>query len=39
MTRKFNELCGDGFRKVLGYDEAKATKHMLEVHEEGRSVV
>ena len=27
------------FRKVLGYDESKATKHMLEVHEEGRSVV
>jgi len=27
------------FRKVLGYDEATATKHMLEVHEEGRSVV
>ena len=27
------------FRKVLGYDEAKATKHMLEVHEKGRSVV
>ena len=27
------------FRKVLGYDETKATKHMLEVHEKGRSVV
>jgi ATP-dependent Clp protease adaptor protein ClpS len=27
------------FRKVFGYDEAKARKHMLEVHERGRSVV
>ena len=27
------------FRKVLGHDENRATKHMLEVHEEGRSVV
>ena len=27
------------FRKVLRYDENRATKHMLEVHEEGRSVV
>jgi ATP-dependent Clp protease adaptor protein ClpS len=27
------------FKKVLGFDEAKARKHMLEVHEEGRSVV
>jgi ATP-dependent Clp protease adaptor protein ClpS len=27
------------FRKVLGFDEHKATKHMREVHENGRSVV
>lgn len=27
------------FRKVFGYDEAKARKHMLEVHEQGRSAV
>jgi ATP-dependent Clp protease adaptor protein ClpS len=27
------------FRKVLGFDENKATKHMREVHENGRSVV
>jgi ATP-dependent Clp protease adaptor protein ClpS len=27
------------FKKVLGFDEAKARKHMLEVHEQGRSVV
>lgn len=27
------------FRKVFGFDEPKARKHMLEVHEEGRSVV
>ena len=27
------------FRKVFGFDEAKARKHMLEVHEQGRSVV
>lgn len=27
------------FRKVFGYDKAKATKHMLEVHEQGRSVL
>jgi ATP-dependent Clp protease adaptor protein ClpS len=27
------------FRKVFGYDEQKATIHMLEVHEQGRSVV
>lgn len=27
------------FRKVLGFDEVKARKHMLEVHEDGRSVV
>jgi ATP-dependent Clp protease adaptor protein ClpS len=27
------------FKKVLGFDETKAKKHMLEVHEQGRSVV
>jgi len=27
------------FRRVFGYDEAKARKHMLEVHEQGRSAV
>jgi len=27
------------FRKVFGFDEAKARKHMLEVHEQGRSVL
>jgi len=27
------------FRKVFGYSEAKATKLMLEVHHDGRSVV
>ena len=27
------------FRKVLGFDEVKATKHMMEVHELGKSVV
>ncbi len=27
------------FRRVLGFDEVKARKHMLEVHERGRSVV
>jgi ATP-dependent Clp protease adaptor protein ClpS len=27
------------FRRVLGFDEARARKHMLEVHERGRSVV
>ena len=27
------------FKKVLGFDEMKARKHMLEVHELGRSVV
>jgi len=27
------------FRKLFGYDETKATKLMLEVHHEGRSVV
>ncbi len=27
------------FRKVFGFDEDTARKHMLEVHEQGRSVV
>ncbi len=27
------------FKRVLGFDETKARKHMLEVHEQGRSVV
>lgn len=27
------------FKKVFGFDETKARKHMLEVHEKGRSVV
>jgi ATP-dependent Clp protease adaptor protein ClpS len=27
------------FRKVFGFSEALARKHMLEVHEQGRSVV
>ena len=27
------------FRRVFGFSQEKATKHMLEVHEEGRSVV
>ena len=27
------------FRKVLNFDEATAKRHMLEVHELGRSVV
>lgn len=27
------------FRKVFGYDESRARKHMLEVHERGRSVL
>lgn len=27
------------FRRVLGFDESKARRHMLEVHEQGRSVV
>ncbi|CAM2865687.1 ATP-dependent Clp protease adaptor ClpS [Rariglobus hedericola] len=26
-------------RKLFGFDEATATKHMLEAHESGRSVV
>ena len=27
------------FKKVMGFDETKARKHMLEVHEQGRSIV
>jgi ATP-dependent Clp protease adaptor protein ClpS len=27
------------FKKVFGFDEVKARKHMLEVHEQGRSIV
>lgn len=27
------------FKKVLGFDETRARKHMIEVHELGRSVV
>ncbi len=27
------------FRKVFGYDTARARRHMLEVHQQGRSVV
>jgi ATP-dependent Clp protease adaptor protein ClpS len=27
------------FKKVFGYDETRARRHMLEVHEQGRSVV
>ncbi|MSU69394.1 MAG: Clp protease ClpS [Opitutaceae bacterium] len=27
------------FKKVFGFAEAKARRHMLEVHEQGRSVV
>ncbi|WP_309396619.1 ATP-dependent Clp protease adapter ClpS [Cerasicoccus maritimus] len=27
------------FRRVLGFDDDKARKHMLEVHEQGRSIV
>ena len=27
------------FRRVLGFDNETARRHMLEVHEEGRSVV
>jgi ATP-dependent Clp protease adaptor protein ClpS len=27
------------FKKVFGYDEQRARKHMLEVHEQGRSIV
>jgi ATP-dependent Clp protease adaptor protein ClpS len=27
------------FKKVFGFDEATARRHMLEVHEQGRSIV
>lgn len=27
------------FRKVFGYSEDRATRHMLEVHQKGRSIV
>lgn len=27
------------FRRVFGFDEPKARRHMLEVHEQGRSVL
>jgi len=27
------------FKKIFGFDESKATKHMLEVHQKGRSTV
>lgn len=27
------------FKKVLGFDEQTARRHMLEVHEQGRSIV
>lgn len=27
------------FKRVLGFDDSKAAKHMREVHEKGRSVV
>ncbi len=27
------------FRKVFGFDDATARKHMMEVHEQGRSIV
>jgi len=27
------------FRKVFGFPEVRARKHMLEVHEDGRSIV
>jgi ATP-dependent Clp protease adaptor protein ClpS len=27
------------FKKVLGFDETTARRHMLEVHEQGRSIV
>lgn len=27
------------FRKVFGFDEVTARKHMMEVHEQGRSIV
>lgn len=27
------------FKKVFGFDETRARRHMLEVHEQGRSVI
>ena len=27
------------FRKVFGFDKSRAEKHMMEVHQQGRSVV
>ena len=27
------------FKKIFGFDESKATKHMLEVHQKGSSTV
>jgi len=27
------------FKKIIAFDESKATKHMLEVHQKGRSTV
>ena len=27
------------FKKVFGFDEMKARRHMLEVHEKGRSII
>ena len=27
------------FKKVFGYDETRARRHMLEVHEKGRSIM
>lgn len=27
------------FKKIFGFDESKATKYMLEVHQKGRSTV
>ena len=27
------------FKKIFAFDESKATKHMLEVHQKGRSTV
>jgi len=27
------------FKKVFGFDETRARKHMLEVHEKGRSII
>jgi len=27
------------FKKVFGYNDTKATKHMMEVHEQGKSIL